>query len=158
MEVKYVLTFKRNFDLNITNAQKLSKDKAKEITDKLILKFSKLLKERRRTLGYSMFKLYRLSGVSSSTINDIEKGRYFPHLEVIFKLSYPLKIKYGDILKCFDIDSKNEKTDYIKSLKDGDIIGIYSSCEKAEDTMKKLANNYIDVKEEDFDIREIVWD
>ena len=53
MEVKYILTFKRNFDLNISNAQKLSKDKAKEITDKLTLKFSKLLKERRENFRRS---------------------------------------------------------------------------------------------------------
>lgn len=160
MEVKYVLTYKDSYELELTNAKRLCSDKSKEICDKIKFKFSELLKQRRSSLGYSMQKLSRISGVSSSTINDLEKGKYLPHLEVMFKVSYPLKIKYGDILRCFALEENavKEENDYIKSLKKGDIIGVYSTAEKAEKTVKNFVKAYENVTEEDFDIREIVWD
>lgn len=160
MEVKYVLSFKDSYELELTNAKRLCADNSKELCDKIKVKFADLLKQRRNNLGYSMQKLSRISGVSSSTINDLEKGRYLPHLEVMFKVSYPLKIKYGDILRCFALEENviEGENDYIKSLKKGDIIGVYSTTEKAEETIKSFVKAYESVNEEDFDIREIVWD
>ena len=160
MEVKYILSFKDSYELELTNAKRLCADNSKELCDKIKVKFADLLKQRRNNLGYSMQKLSRISGVSSSTINDLEKGRYLPHLEVMFKVSYPLKIKYGDILRCFALEENviEGENDYIKSLKKGDIIGVYSTTEKAEETIKNFVKAYESVNEEDFDIREIVWD
>ena len=160
MEVKYVLSFKDSYELELTNAKRLCADNSKELCDKIKVKFADLLKQRRNNLGYSMQKLSRVSGVSSSTINDLEKGRYLPHLEVMFKVSYPLKIKYGDILRCFALEENviEGENDYIKSLKKGDVIGVYSTTEKAEETIKNFVKAYESVNEEDFDIREIVWD
>lgn len=160
MEVKYVLSFKDSYELELTNAKRLCADNSKELCDKIKVKFADLLKQRRNSLGYSMQKLSRVSGVSSSTINDLEKGRYLPHLEVMFKVSYPLKIKYGDILRCFALEENviEGENDYIKSLKKGDVIGVYSTTEKAEETIKNFVKAYESVNEEDFDIREIVWD
>lgn len=160
MEVKYVLSFKDSYELELTNAKRLCADNSKELCDKIKVKFANLLKQRRNSLGYSMQKLSRVSGVSSSTINDLEKGRYLPHLEVMFKVSYPLKIKYGDILRCFALEENviEGENDYIKSLKKGDVIGVYSTTEKAEETIKNFVKAYESVNEEDFDIREIVWD
>ena len=160
MEVKYVLSFKDSYELELTNAKRLCADNSKELCDKIKVKFADLLKQRRNNLGYSMQKLSRVSGVSSSTINDLEKGRYLPHLEVMFKVSYPLKIKSGDILRFFALEENvlEGENDYIKSLKKGDIIGVYSTTEKAEETIKNFVKAYESVNEEDFDIREIVWD
>lgn len=160
MEVKYVLSFKDSYELELTNAKRLCADNSKELCDKIKVKFADLLRQRRNSLGYSMQKLSRISGVSPSTINDLEKGRYLPHLEVMFKVSYPLKIKYGDILRCFALEENviEGENDYIKSLKKGDIIGVYSTTEKAEETIKNFVKAYESVNEEDFDIREIVWD
>lgn len=160
MEVKYLLIYRENSELELTNAQVLSANKSKEICDNIRTRFSETVREKRKSLGYSIKKLSRLSGVSSSIISKIEKGNYLPSLEVMFKISYPIKVKYGDVLKCFMLEDKKieNKNEYVKSLRSGDIIGAYSTQEKAEVTLKSFIKAYKDLKEEDFDIREIVWD
>ena len=160
MEVKYVLIFK-GMDKISYNKKVAIKD-AKGYCIEIAKNFGKLIKEKRETLGYSMAKTYKLSGVSSSTINDIEKGKYLPHLEIIFKIAYSLEISLEEVISClthFELKpSEDETLEYFKTLKKGDIIGMYSSAEKAETTIKNFTSNYEEVKEEFFDIREIVWD
>ena len=43
------------------------------------------------------------------------------------------------------------------SLKKGDIIGVYSTTEKAEETIKNFVKAYESVNEEDFDIKTLIY-
>lgn len=67
--------------------------------------FAKKVHELRRSHELSMAALYKLSGVSSSTINDIEKVKYVPNLDVFLKLGYALGLSKDEI---FEILKGNE--------------------------------------------------
>ncbi len=81
--------------------------------------FANLIKTHRKNAKLSMVDLYELSGVSSSTINDIEKVKYLPRLDVILKLGYALKLSKTEILNALmGIDLKaNCKDSAITTLK-----------------------------------------
>lgn len=159
MEVKYILVFK-GIDKLFLDKSTVIKD-AKGYCTEVSKNFGKLIKEKRQALGYSMAKVYRLSGVSSSTINDIEKAKYLVSFEVLLKIAFTLEINLKELIDCFfeyGIEPSDNTLDYFKSLKKGDIIGVYSTAEKAEATIKNFTSNYKEIKEEFFDIREVVWD
>ena len=83
------------------NSEKIKKEI--EIIEK---NFAKKIKNQRSKQKISMVALYKMSGVSSSTISDIEHGHYLPHLEVMFKLGYALKLSREEILSVFNIEKK----------------------------------------------------
>ena len=72
----------------------------REFCNECAKNFADLIKEKRKFHKYSMKELYKISGVSSSTINDIEKARYLPNVEVMLKLAYSLEIPYQNVLNC----------------------------------------------------------
>jgi DNA-binding XRE family transcriptional regulator len=51
----------------------------------------------RKSAKITMADLYNMSGVSSSTINDVEKAKYIPSLDIILKLGYALGLPKDDI-------------------------------------------------------------
>ena len=75
--------------------------------------FAEKVHELRKYYKLSMADLYEISGVSSSTINDIEKAKYPVGIEIILKLGYALKLSQDEIfeiLKGNDIKIKLERT------------------------------------------------
>lgn len=86
-----------------------------------VIRLSEQLKELRTARGMSMADLYALSGVSSSTINDLEKGRYIPNIEVILKLGYALGMSANEILGILfkDTKKKNSKENAVEVVKMG---------------------------------------
>ena len=87
--------------------------KVKEFCDISAKKFAKLIKEERKHSGLPMRELYKISGVSTSTINDIEKARYLPYFDVMLKLALSLKIPHHDVIDCLS-NTDNSKNVYQK--------------------------------------------
>ena len=115
-ETKMIETLKKNYPqlykgvtrLCQKNATKdipnICNDIAQKVDAEIItfsLSIAEKFKQRRKELKLSMADLYKISGVSSSTINDIEKAKYFPQLEVILKLGYALRFKKHEIFNLF---------------------------------------------------------
>ena len=75
-----------------------------------IVNFSVKLKELRQSKDLSMSDLYKLSGVSSSTINDLEKAKYTPNLDVFLKLGYALDLSKRAILNILLKEDNKDNT------------------------------------------------
>ncbi len=74
---------------------------------------AKAFKTRRTELKLSMASLSKLAGVSTSTINDIEKYKYMVHFDVILKIAYSLGFTYNNVIDLLTINpSKRKKVDY----------------------------------------------
>ena len=75
-----------------------------------IANFSAKLKELRQSKDLSMSDLYKLSGVSSSTINDLEKAKYAPNLDVFLKLGYALDLSKKAVLNILLKEDKDKQS------------------------------------------------
>ncbi len=91
--------------------------KVREFCNACAKNFADLIKEKRKFHKYSMKELYKISGVSSSTINDIEKARYLPNVEVMLKLAYSLEIPYQEVVNCLDLKHYEENPTLSNALK-----------------------------------------
>ena len=55
--------------------------------------YREVIRNRREQLGWSQYKLAKEVGIAQSFMNEIEKGRKSPSLEVFFRLCDALEIK-----------------------------------------------------------------
>ena len=93
-------------------------EQVKKDIEEITGNFAEKIKTQRSKLNMSMADLYKLSGVSSSTINDIEKSRYLPHLDVMLKLGYSLDLSFSEVMSLLTLKSpksKEEKRQYSQS-------------------------------------------
>jgi transcriptional regulator with XRE-family HTH domain len=56
-----------------------------------------LLWKKRIEKGFSLRKLAKLSGLSKTTINDIENGKHSPTVDELYMLSIPLECRIEDL-------------------------------------------------------------
>lgn len=56
-----------------------------------------LLWQKRIEKGFSLRKLAKLSGLSKTTINDIENGKLSPTVDELYMLSIPLECRIEDL-------------------------------------------------------------
>jgi len=99
--------------------EKISQQVEKDLKE-AVANFSVKLKELRQAQDLSMSDLYKLSGVSSSTINDLEKAKYVPNLDVFLKLGYALKLSKTAVLNILlkeENKSKNLRENSLKLIK-----------------------------------------
>lgn len=68
-----------------------------------------ILKNRRNELGLSLAKLRDLTGLSKSTLSDIENGKSNPKIDTLEKICDALNIEIKDVLENEQIQ-KNENT------------------------------------------------
>lgn len=68
-----------------------------------------ILKNRRNELGLSLAKLRDLTGLSKSTLSDIENGKSNPKIATLEKICDALNIEIKDVLENEQIQ-KNENT------------------------------------------------
>ncbi|MCI9556062.1 helix-turn-helix domain-containing protein [Oscillospiraceae bacterium 50-16] len=52
-----------------------------------------VLRDRRKKLGWSQYRLAKELGISQSFINEIESGKKSPSLDVFFRICEALKIQ-----------------------------------------------------------------
>lgn len=64
--------------------------------------FGKIIKQLRQEQGLSQQELADYSEVDRSYISDLERGRYNPTIQTIFKLSEILKVKPQDLIGLVD--------------------------------------------------------
>jgi transcriptional regulator with XRE-family HTH domain len=64
--------------------------------------FGKIIKQLRQDQGLSQQELADYSEVDRSYISDLERGRYNPTIQTIFKLSEILKVKPQDLIGLVD--------------------------------------------------------
>lgn len=64
--------------------------------------FGKIIKQLRQEQGLSQQELADYSEVDRSYISDLERGRYNPTIQTIFKLSEILKVKPHDLIALVD--------------------------------------------------------
>lgn len=55
--------------------------------------YRKRIREKRKKLGMSQYKLAKLVGITQSFMNEIESGRKSPSLEVFFRICQVLDIR-----------------------------------------------------------------
>lgn len=77
-------------------------DKVKKEIEEITKRFAEKIRAQRSKLNISMAELYSRSGVSSSTINDVEKERYLPHLEVMLKVALALDLSKQEVMRTID--------------------------------------------------------
>ncbi|MBR6162632.1 helix-turn-helix transcriptional regulator [bacterium] len=112
-------------------------EQVKKDIEEITSNFAEKIKLQRSKLNISMADLYKLSGVSSSTINDIEKSRYLPHLEVMLKLGYSLDLSFSEVISLLTLKSsksKEEKRQYSQSA----VKALLRNADFNEKTIKEI--------------------
>lgn len=55
--------------------------------------YKEVIRSKREQLGWSQYKLAKAAGIAQSFMNEIEKGRKNPSLEVFFRICDALEIQ-----------------------------------------------------------------
>lgn len=63
------------------------------------MKIEILLKEVRKKKGYSLEKLSKLTGISSSHLNYIEKNQREPSISILVRIALALNVKIEELYK-----------------------------------------------------------
>lgn len=72
--------------------------KSKDWPDDLISAISAVIRERRTSLGLSIYAVSQLSGVSQQAISYFEKEARRPTLESLARLSVSLELKVSELI------------------------------------------------------------
>lgn len=80
----------------------------------------------RNKLGLSIRQLEELSGISNAYISQIENGKRNPSPKVLKKLSKPLNLDYGELLKLAGYNDLHKET--VSAIKNNDIDDVITAA------------------------------
>lgn len=104
------------------------------------LPFNEKIIELREIMGWSQSELARRTGVTSSAINQLEKGNRDPSLALLRKIAITFKISMAEL-----IDEDKRVTNHILNIffiKWGDIVNLSDEDQKIVSTfIKRLLNS-----------------